>query len=300
MQNGGGESAAPPVNVGPTKRMRRPSVRLHQPYYENPGHRKLQQQWKTIKKDLQGAKRPRTVKTVHSKDNKNNDVSDCSRGEELEDLNLDDDVAIGNWKNFNAANRDRDFKRKRVRSSSSKWVPVKSRKNEDLHIENFPLSSGGESGEQEQKEVVVVEEEEENLGANGIKGNLVIENSDPSSPNCSFDNDDGNDKLSDDNNNVGGNQRPKQRGLSNGRHSNEMGGEVRTREGDRDSNSNGVRVWLNKLGLGKYAPLFEFHAVDDEVLPFLTLEDLKDMGISAAGSRRKMYTSIQQLSKGFL
>ncbi|KVH99013.1 Sterile alpha motif domain-containing protein [Cynara cardunculus var. scolymus] len=62
---------------------------------------------------------------------------------------------------------------------------------------------------------------------------------------------------------------------------------------------NGVRVWLNQLGLGRYAPVFEIHEVDDEVLPLLTLEDLKDMGINAVGSRRKMFCSIQKLGKGF-
>ncbi|XP_021909021.1 M-phase inducer phosphatase [Carica papaya] len=61
----------------------------------------------------------------------------------------------------------------------------------------------------------------------------------------------------------------------------------------------GVRIWLNGLGLGRYAPVFEIHEVDDEVLPFLTLEDLKDMGINAVGSRRKMYCAIQKLGKGF-
>lgn len=60
-----------------------------------------------------------------------------------------------------------------------------------------------------------------------------------------------------------------------------------------------VRIWLNGLGLGRYAPVFEIHEVDDEVLPMLTLEDLKDMGINAVGSRRKMYCAIQKLGKGF-
>lgn len=61
----------------------------------------------------------------------------------------------------------------------------------------------------------------------------------------------------------------------------------------------GVRVWLNGLGLSRYAPVFEIHEVDDEVLPMLTLEDLKDMGINAVGSRRKMFSAIQKLGKGF-
>ncbi|MBA0609243.1 hypothetical protein Godav_021325 [Gossypium davidsonii] len=61
----------------------------------------------------------------------------------------------------------------------------------------------------------------------------------------------------------------------------------------------GVSIWLNSLGLGRYAPVFEIHEVDDEVLPLLTLEDLKDMGINAVGSRRKLFCAIQKLSKGF-
>ncbi|XP_027352704.1 ankyrin repeat and SAM domain-containing protein 6-like [Abrus precatorius] len=62
--------------------------------------------------------------------------------------------------------------------------------------------------------------------------------------------------------------------------------------------SEGVRSWLFELGLSRYAPMFEIHEVDDELLPMLTLEDLKDMGINAVGSRRKMYTAIQKLRKG--
>ncbi|KAL9424294.1 hypothetical protein AB3S75_036225 [Citrus x aurantiifolia] len=59
--------------------------------------------------------------------------------------------------------------------------------------------------------------------------------------------------------------------------------------------SDGVRTWLIELGLSRYASVFEIHEVDDEVLPMLTLEDLKDMGINAVGSRRKLYTAIQKL-----
>lgn len=65
------------------------------------------------------------------------------------------------------------------------------------------------------------------------------------------------------------------------------------------SERNGVKVWLNQLGLSQYASLFEIHEVDDEVLPMLKLEDLKEMGINAVGSRRKMYCSIQNLNKEF-
>uniref|UniRef100_J3LUS3 SAM domain-containing protein n=1 Tax=Oryza brachyantha TaxID=4533 RepID=J3LUS3_ORYBR len=59
----------------------------------------------------------------------------------------------------------------------------------------------------------------------------------------------------------------------------------------------GVKAWLEGLGLSRYAPVFEIHEVDDEVLPLLTLEDLKDMGIGAVGSRRKLYAAIQKLHR---
>lgn len=59
----------------------------------------------------------------------------------------------------------------------------------------------------------------------------------------------------------------------------------------------GVKAWLDGLGLSRYAPVFEIHEVDDEVLPLLTLEDLKDMGIGAVGSRRKLYAAIQKLQR---
>ena len=66
-----------------------------------------------------------------------------------------------------------------------------------------------------------------------------------------------------------------------------------------ESSSSGVRSWLIELGLSRYAPVFEIHEVDAEVLPMLTLEDLKDMGINAVGSRRKMFTAILKLRNRF-
>ncbi|KAL0303305.1 UNVERIFIED_CONTAM: hypothetical protein Sradi_6198600 [Sesamum radiatum] len=81
---------------------------------------------------------------------------------------------------------------------------------------------------------------------------------------------------------------------SNGVHHNEVNSPEKLNEGNV-----GVREWLIGLGLVRYAPVFEIHEVDDEVLPMLTLEDLKDMGINAVGSRRKMYSAILKLRKGF-
>ncbi|KAL0357705.1 UNVERIFIED_CONTAM: hypothetical protein Scaly_1456200 [Sesamum calycinum] len=81
---------------------------------------------------------------------------------------------------------------------------------------------------------------------------------------------------------------------SNGVHHNEVNSPEKHNEGNV-----GVREWLIGMGLVRYAPVFEIHEVDDEVLPMLTLEDLKDMGINAVGSRRKMYSAILKLRKGF-
>ncbi|KAJ6809982.1 putative ankyrin repeat and SAM domain-containing protein 6 [Iris pallida] len=75
---------------------------------------------------------------------------------------------------------------------------------------------------------------------------------------------------------------------------NGSGGDWEEEDHHRDAEG-GIRPWLNRLGLGRYAPVFEIHEVDDEVLPMLTLEDLKDMGITAVGSRRKMFCAIQKL-----
>lgn len=60
-----------------------------------------------------------------------------------------------------------------------------------------------------------------------------------------------------------------------------------------------VTQWLEELGFSKYAHIFEIHEVDKEVLPLLTFEDLKEMGINAVGPRRKIYRAIQLLKEGF-
>ncbi|KAJ7535867.1 hypothetical protein O6H91_12G049100 [Diphasiastrum complanatum] len=59
----------------------------------------------------------------------------------------------------------------------------------------------------------------------------------------------------------------------------------------------GVQKWLDTLGMSKYAKQFELHEVDHDVLPLLTLEDLREMGISAVGSRRKMFSALQGIGK---
>ena len=47
-----------------------------------------------------------------------------------------------------------------------------------------------------------------------------------------------------------------------------------------------IMVWLRSLGLGKYEAAFCENEIDETVLPNLTAEDLKDLGVSIVGHRR--------------
>src|SRR5215471_6384715 len=46
--------------------------------------------------------------------------------------------------------------------------------------------------------------------------------------------------------------------------------------------------WLKGLGLGQYEATFRENEIDDKVLPTLTAEDLKDLGVALVGHRRKL------------
>ena len=56
-----------------------------------------------------------------------------------------------------------------------------------------------------------------------------------------------------------------------------------------------VVVWLRSLGLGKYEAVFRENEIDETVLPNLTAEDLKDLGVSIVGHRRKLLDAIAAL-----
>jgi hypothetical protein len=45
-----------------------------------------------------------------------------------------------------------------------------------------------------------------------------------------------------------------------------------------------VGVWLRSLGLGQYDEKFRDNKIDTDVLPQLTADDLKDIGVSAVGA----------------
>ena len=54
--------------------------------------------------------------------------------------------------------------------------------------------------------------------------------------------------------------------------------------------------WLRGLGLEQYEAAFRENEIDSEVLPKLTAEDLKDIGVAIVGHRRKILSAIAELS----
>jgi hypothetical protein len=56
-----------------------------------------------------------------------------------------------------------------------------------------------------------------------------------------------------------------------------------------------VVVWLRSLGLGKYEAAFRENEIDETVLPSLTHETLKELGVTAVGHRLKLLHAIAAL-----
>src|SRR5215469_12359870 len=59
-----------------------------------------------------------------------------------------------------------------------------------------------------------------------------------------------------------------------------------------------IVVWLRSLGLGKYEAPFRENDIDETVLPSLTAEDLKELGVASLGHRRKLLDAIAALRSG--
>ena len=53
--------------------------------------------------------------------------------------------------------------------------------------------------------------------------------------------------------------------------------------------------WLRRLGLEQYEAAFRENEIDDRVLPSLTAEDLKDLGVTIVGHRRRLLDAIAGL-----
>jgi len=56
-----------------------------------------------------------------------------------------------------------------------------------------------------------------------------------------------------------------------------------------------VGGWLRSLGLGKYEAAFRENEISEKVLPNLTAEDLKDLGVGFVGHRRMLLDAIAAL-----
>ena len=56
-----------------------------------------------------------------------------------------------------------------------------------------------------------------------------------------------------------------------------------------------VVIWLRSLGLGKYEAIFRENDIDETVLPSLTHENLKELGVTSFGHRVKLLDAIAAL-----
>jgi hypothetical protein len=57
-----------------------------------------------------------------------------------------------------------------------------------------------------------------------------------------------------------------------------------------------VADWLRKLGLEQYEPAFRANEIDPRILPSLTADDLKDLGVNLVGHRRRLLDAIAALA----
>ena len=57
-----------------------------------------------------------------------------------------------------------------------------------------------------------------------------------------------------------------------------------------------LQSWLNELGLGQYAATLAEQDIDLEILPDLTDQDLKDLGVSL-GHRKRLLAAIEKVSR---
>ena len=59
-----------------------------------------------------------------------------------------------------------------------------------------------------------------------------------------------------------------------------------------------VAAWLQGLGLDRYVPAFLENRIEADILPSLTVEDLKDLGVTVVGDRRRLLDAIAALGAG--
>ena len=59
-----------------------------------------------------------------------------------------------------------------------------------------------------------------------------------------------------------------------------------------------IADWLEKLGLGQYAQRFAEHDINFAILPDLTDQDLKELGVASLGHRRQLLRAMTELKGG--
>ena len=55
-------------------------------------------------------------------------------------------------------------------------------------------------------------------------------------------------------------------------------------------------AWLKQTGFERYEAAFRDNGIDEAVLPHLTAEDLKEIGVTTVGDRRKLLAAIAALA----
>jgi len=62
------------------------------------------------------------------------------------------------------------------------------------------------------------------------------------------------------------------------------------------TNSSGTTIeiaqWLRELGLEQYTDAFHENAIDAKILPTLTADDLRDIGVTLIGHRRRLLNAM--------
>jgi class 3 adenylate cyclase len=58
-----------------------------------------------------------------------------------------------------------------------------------------------------------------------------------------------------------------------------------------------IEAWLRELGLERYEEAFRENEIDAKILPKLTADDLKDLGVTTVGHRRKLLEAIAALAE---
>ncbi len=57
-----------------------------------------------------------------------------------------------------------------------------------------------------------------------------------------------------------------------------------------------IAEWLGALGLGRYTDAFAENDIDGDILLRLTNDDLREIGVSSVGHRRKLLEELAQVS----